>query len=463
MINNIEKNEIDHYLIPLKYKVRENQDVFVTFVEIFHKVKKQKYRDAFSSLIKKNGNNSLTTVDRARIEAVVNVYRLAQLRKEKKKNLGEKFEEEAIQKREWVTLQSSITNPIYAFQELYFEYSFKKKIVDIFGKDLAQSVEEIHRDGIITEVEKDYVVEKAAEMNISLSDINTRLLRYESESAPLESIVYEICKDGIVTDVEEKYLCEKAVQYGIRASALLPVIENVLSVIKKIQKSFENPNFYNCVQLLFLNNFFEKIGFESELINKLYCHVNGEANNLLSQHETTNFLKQVLIFVKRSFRGVDNHLSENLTAEKLFSMLGVTVPDISSIFVNNVNEVSDIVLETRLEQLFEQNVDRFHPIQTDDLGSTFTFGGEKFEFMTASDKNSPLFCFDVIGDKTIITVNKEHYFYKDTMYFKLLIITFVNNLKRNYADEHLVEEIQHLLNPPANIRINYLKPHYEVN
>ena len=97
------------------------------------------------------------------------------------------------------------------------------------------------------------------------------------------------------------------------------------------------------------------------------------------------------------------------------------------------------------------------------LESVFGFGGETYELSYCDDKNLPLFSYDSIGNKTLIKVNRNHYFYSNDLKFRLSIISIVANLRRNYASEDLIDDVQRVFDPPALLRVNYPQHQNEAN
>jgi len=459
------ENEIDFYLIPLKYKVKQYADVQLRFLEILPKIHSSKHKRVFLQLSEKINNGFLTKTDKRKVQAVVNIFELGQLKKKKKGQLASAYREEVLLKLEWICLQQALNDPINSFQGQFFEFYIHQQTKNIFGQQLASVIREVLRDGVITDVERDYICERAEELGHHIATVQNQLAEYESQNLAMFETIYDICKDGVITETEKKYLCQKAEEYKVKSSTLMLMVKKTLDLINGTQEAFKEDGFYESVLFLFLSQFFRKAGVEvpSNWFEKLYEYSCGKKTQLFDKEEKDDFIYKVKNFLENRFFGTST-FDDVKSIFDIFVLMGINPQDKSEMIrkVKSINK--NLIVDAKLESSLNRNV-----LMNDGLNSgekeqsVFIIGGEIYEFITVTDKNRPLFGFDVIGNKTIITINRDHYFHKDTRYFRLLIVTFVNNLKKNYASEDLVEEIQHLLNPPASVRINYKKPIYEIN
>lgn len=447
--------EVHKLLIPLKYKIRAHDHILNTFKKIVPTLNSSVQNDErVKALLLKIDSNTVLGTDKKIINGIVNKYDLIKLRNEKKNLFGEKYNSETILRKKWLILKNSLEAPVFTYQGIYFEYTVNKLMEEIFGKDLFDSIEEVLRDGVITTVEQEYILEKASEHNINGEAAYSLLNEYALQNPAFSRIIYEVCKDGIITNVEKQYLSEKATQYNLRESYVLETIERTVQTIKRIHHSFENPDFYQSVLVLFLLKFLGNFDNDIEelMLARTYQYIQDESK--LPTEDIVNGALQCarLALIQQSGLGGLVEVGLN-NIDQIFCALGVSRLDHESVLQPIKHRYKDLISKDSIGKLFERELDS-SPVNID-FKNPVKISGDWYEFERINDQNKPLFYFDIVGDKTIITINESHYFYKDTGYLKLLIITIIDNLKKNYANEDLVDEILYLLNPPAHIRLNY--------
>jgi len=121
-------------------------------------------------------------------------------------------------------------------------------------------IREVCRDNIVTEKERVYLEEKAAEYFINPDKLKTYLENPFLGHETFKIFIDQICEDGVVTDTELQYINEKAKQYNVPPLILEKMIsEGILRAQFSVELSQDN-NFYEIVLIyLFANTFNIKI------------------------------------------------------------------------------------------------------------------------------------------------------------------------------------------------------------
>lgn len=453
------KYEINPLLIPLKYRISRKGNVFnlfqkipniYTFLGFSQKDKKE--------LLEKINLNKLSKKDGVNIYSAVHNFLLDELKTKKKQFLENKYNEDVILNKKWIELKQSLKSPLYTFQNIYFKFIHDKQIVDHFGEELAEIVEEILRNDFITTNERKYLIEKAEELNVDNKKMNDLLDKYLDYNLAIKKTLYEICKDGMITEVEKKYLLEKTKEYGISKKRIISETEVIVDKIKRIHALFQNEDVYNTVLLLFLIRFLKPIDYEVNIsvLNKMNTWVDGSTEKIhFKKHK--NIKKHIILLINKisKIEIFNSELTDKISIDDILHNLGLISISHDKIIDNYCQNIYGTLPLADLKSYLDNIVEKEKRIINRD--NYFKVGSEEYEINLIDNSNYPLFSFDTIGNRTIISLNKAHYFYENNFQFKIEILSIVINLKKNYASEDLIDDIQHVFNPPALIKINYPK------
>lgn len=447
------ENDVHPLLVHLKYKISNNySNISKTINQLGEK--SEQYQEYYHKLDKAIHSKTITKERQLKAIAKLNIFLLECLKYDKKKLLKKDFAEEALVNHNWLNFQNSVSDPIYAFQDLYFDFIHNKSLVNHFGEDLSIVVEEVLRDDIISENEKYYLFEKAEEHGIPHVSMEGLLKDYFQTNPALKKLIYEICKDGKITEAEKNYLLEKTSQYKISDDKIITEIESILNTINKIRTLFANEHFYNLVILLYIGKFLDP--FDSASIEIVSQQIEKE-DSLLSHEFLFNTIEEIqprlteLIYIA-SDEGVAKNTITNI--QDIIKHLGIKIRLHTSIQHDLKAEPCELSIE-ELSELFSKSNKKSDSV--DESDNKYKFGSSIFAFNYVEDPNYPLFCYDSLGEKVVISINKSHYFYNESEAFKIWLISMVINLKKNYANEQLIEDIQHLFNPSAAIRLKFPK------
>ncbi len=456
-MNNI---EIHPLLLPYKYKIKTKGPLYSSLKDpLLNRAKLLEPVFRFADnlineeLLVRLNNDNLNMEDKYYLHALIYKYLLEELKKSKKFTLGDKYKEDAVLKEGWVRLKLGIDKPIYFFQDLYFQYLNSKIIYDTFNLEFASIIEEILRDEIVTEQEKLYIKEKAEDFQINQKIIDNFLEQYYNINPAFKKIVYEVCKDGVITEVEQGYLVEKSKQYLIPKDRIIDEINRALNLIKMIHHSFNNEDFYNTVNVLFLLQFISQNDLSDYYLLLETIHDAIQKSELRTLGSIQNqFLNIILSEINYSCIA-ENIIGTNTTVENVLTLLGlkyVSFDDIHERLLKyKVKEFDFDELNERLKQI-EQVKEVHKPVD-----NKFTIGNDHYEIEFIRGKEYPLFSYDTIGNRIIITINRDHFFFRNELKFMLSIISIVSNLRRHYDNEDLIDDIKQLFNPPALLRIKF--------
>ena len=449
------QKNINSLFIPFKYKIKAKVDISTVFRKIpeRHSLAESK-KDIFNNLLHKLNSGNLSEKDNKRIYSAAYSSLLNILKQEKKKILKNNYSEDAIISSNWIELYQSLNSPLYAFQDIYFQYIHSKIFVDLFGEDVYEMIEEILRDDFITKNEKEYLLEKAEEFGISNSKLSSILDEYFHFNPAIKKLLYEICKDGVITEAEKQYVIEKANQYQITKDRIIEEIELIVKTICKINELFKNPEFYELVLLIFIVKFIDPLN--KDIVNKILGNINSLilGKEQAIQLNKNDILNNVIILFN-SYSKIRILNKKSSTLNSIIDNLGLNIIQHYKI----VNKYCEKVHVNYSAESMIEVINTYSGISPNFIENNdyFQFGGENYQLNYVEDTNAPLFCFDTIGNQTIISINRSHYFYQDIVQLKIGILSMVINLKKNYASEELIEEVQHILNPPARIRLKFPK------
>lgn len=354
----------------------------------------------------------------------------------------------------WIELRKELKSPVYSFHDIFFSHTTEKDIASYIGSEMADVVIEIlSQDTPITEDVKNFIRDKANELNVPNERVDKFIKHYLSMHPAFRRLLIEVCKDGVITEDEQRILIEKAKQYGTSRERIIDEIGGIVSDVQKIRKSFREKSFYEIVIALFLMKFVNpNSDYYKHSKNRICGMVHATAQTIGNQ-EITSLSKHIVYSINRKTGQVVIQ-DDSLSIEKIVAKLKLGLMSHARVTADYCRNLTIAYSKDQLLELLKELDSRDARAEPDNNGH-FVIGSESYIFDYRQDKNLPLFSFDSLGDRTIIKVNKSHYFYSEDLRFKLNLISIVANLKKNYAHEDLLRDVQQLFDPPAMLRIRY--------
>jgi len=448
--------EVEPYLIPLKYRINQELTSLNKYPENARLPKERSIINKIFNL-KFKSKRELYTKEKI---GILYKKRLNEALKRENYNI-EDFVREA-----WQILRNRVSDPFSSYMEIYFDYIMKKDIVADFGSQLADIIEEVLRDHRITDMEKKYILEKAKEYGMDEEEIEGLLDKYSSNKfeTAFSKLIFEICKDGKITETEKYYLLEKATNCNVNIDRTRYIFINTIKIINKIKKAFENVEFYNWVLTLYLVQFIDAndVYIYQKIIKSLNSFVyegifkRSERQVIDVTRYCINKINRIIGFCvideeDNDFECVLNYLGIKIQNHQDFSKklvkfdINILIDDVNGLLLN---------LKEHLDKCsFKDHLDSYLSLNND----VFKIGQRIYQVSLMESQSESLFNYRIRGLEVTVFVNRHHYFFNDSPYFKKLIVSIVHNLICNHSYENLVDEVKMLIRPPAGILINYPK------
>lgn len=366
--------------------------------------------------------------------------------------LKDNYSPNVVLNLDWQELKECLLIPIYKFQEILFHFDYQKRMAKDVGVKFAQILEEVMRDGVLTKIELEYLTEKGIELGIESEKINSFLENGGAINLGFRKIIYEVCKDGVITDNEKEYIREKAQDYELKKELVEKELKEISNYLHCLHILFEKDLFYESIIYFFMHRFLIKdnnsenffLTDVSEMLTTNKYHKNFLASQkALFKKEITSFLNSYTS--SEEFNDCPIHTLASYLGLNIISYSEIKNEQIKSKAICDMKKIFSSIIP-------EDNIKEKHEIQNSE---TLIVGQDTYEFKYFNNPFYSLFDYNVVGALTIIEVNKSHYFYKEDLDFKLLLISMISNLKRNYANKELINEILYLLNPPSKIKIYF--------
>lgn len=151
---------------------------------------------------------------------------------------------------------------------------------------------EVCRDNLITDAEKEYVLEKASIIGgININEVELYLKNEFRNYPSFIVLIEEICEDGTITPLERKFIDEQAKLYRIPNKILDRLIEVGLFKVKVFNSLKTNANFRE-ITLIYL------IAYALNLGEEFLFSINNFVTNL---HDKNENLHELLIVYKNQF------------------------------------------------------------------------------------------------------------------------------------------------------------------
>ena len=216
-------------------------------------------------------------------------------------------------------------------------YFFKEKLIELSSgnKDLDYLIKTIVKDNIITEIEREFIIEKSLDLGFDQSDLKN-LKKFLGVNNPyLDRIINMILEDGVVTDKELEFIIEKVKENKIdkyQANTRFWVI----AFSKYFDKLIKIEGFDEIVKLIFLylefgfsdddndQYIFDCLNiFSSENFNEIITTAKKELSELLVIFiESKNSVNNIEKFIDDAFHEIkiDTSISDsNLVDPKKIS------------------------------------------------------------------------------------------------------------------------------------------------
>ena len=120
------------------------------------------------------------------------------------------------------------------------------------NKKFSHIVNEICRDNVVTEVERNYLFEKAEIHGVDKNKVELYINNEFRNCPSFVPLIDEICEDGIITDAEWEYINEKAKFYKIDATTLDKLIKIGLLRVNTLNLIKTNSHFRRIIVLYFI-------------------------------------------------------------------------------------------------------------------------------------------------------------------------------------------------------------------
>jgi hypothetical protein len=392
---------------------------------------------------------------------------LTKTRKRKAKTYEGDELENSIVRKEWSLLQSSTDNPLRCFKNSFFELSIDRYVRDHFGDKFSKHAEEVLRDNFITDLEKQFIIERGLEYGYEEKEIKEKIDSFLDNYNPaFRKIVLDICEDDVITDVEKKYLFEKAFSHNISSGYLKDELMKALGVTKTIHSSLLNGKHYGWILTFMLYRF-----CYPRFIDQQYLLAKNLFESLENNTYNDDFLKIISNTEKQiSFRlnqilGYDYYDSNTFNPYEYLKSIGIAVSFPENEFEDSElklqklsNTIDEIVLEYEHSKesgkisinIVESNL--FHNENSNDI---YEYSHRKFiiKYPPMND-NEPLFSFDVFGNEVHIHVNRASHIFSDNLIFKKILISIVENSITTATDSEFDVDVQNLFRAPYFLRKN---------
>jgi hypothetical protein len=313
------------------------------------------------------------------------LYRL--IYQHKTKNTKELEDSRAIQQ-----LKAQIADP--------FKYYFSLSNISIqhqsFREDSSEFdsiIREVCRDNIVTEKERAYLEEKAAEYFINPDKLKIYLDNPFLGHETFKIFIDQICEDGVVTDTELQYINEKAKQYNVPSHILEKMISAGILRSQFAEGLSLDDNFYEIVLIFLFANVYNIKTIQQKLSDLLIDQPdNKKVTNQLEIKKIDLFnLLQEAVLLKPELKTIHTHNPKNIF--ELYSVINIEILEFSNIRQTN-NTVKEPLDDIKMDC------------------ETYHLDGYTFVVETVKQDLAPLFWSKTEGLRQYIYVNETHPKYK---------------------------------------------------
>lgn len=204
---------------------------------------------------------------------------------------------------EFKILKASLGNPFYFFSKIIDPVKFNNNI-HFQSFEFQKIFDEVTRDNIITQTEKDYLIEKGVDFGVESKLIKKGLKEIDFKGYnSFKLLIDEICEDGIITEVERRYINEKAKQYNVDSHLLDQLITLGLKKVSFLKTHKKNNKFFRFIQHV-LVGIFLGISFKEDITrlddNNLEDYFDDEVKEL--RHQIVKVLNDIYFFEIDNFQ-----------------------------------------------------------------------------------------------------------------------------------------------------------------
>jgi hypothetical protein len=281
----------------------------------------------------------------------------------------------------WKMFHSARENPSKTFNDLLLSAGESYYFANI-PSDFIILVDEVLRDRVITDAEREFLDEKCAEFHVSRKDLDWILNTKRSLNTSLLVLIDQICSDHRITTAEFNLLSERAKQWNISQDELLNMTERSFHLHTRSEDLDKDPIFSNLVASFFVSQY---ILHDQPLSDLIFHSINQYFKSLKDQGTLE------LDYVQDKLRDA---LNKATLYEAFPTKMGL----------------ADMMLA--IENIDHRKItDAEEPLPTSKpTNPGILLNGLRYTFAETKNRYSPLFSHEMHGNTVIITMNHDHPF-----------------------------------------------------
>ena len=292
----------------------------------------------------------------------------------------------------WHIFSSALRNPISRHRQYLLSNSDFTDFPSI-DPQYIYLVQDVLRDGRITESEKVFLLEKANDYNISKHDRSRLINHIRTTNIPFIRLVDEICSDGIVTTNERALIEERARDCNIRPSQVQTFISLFLALHGLVLTEEPHAPGTMLVPAYFL-----------------YRYVLGQTDRA---RQALQYANQILSTMGATDNDNDNDNDEIIAL--CTQTVGAELRDSLSTHIGFPISKGPTDLSAILLQVGDLEIPGMPPTPTptppspeDEARPSIQYQGVTFHVELVSLRHLPLFSHDTRGADVFVSVNTEH-------------------------------------------------------
>ena len=220
-------------------------------------------------------------------------------------------------------LTRQFQNPFLHFFKLVDDL-IESKSFNSESPEFDRILREVCRNNVITQIEREFLEEKANEYFIDTQRLHAFLENPFVGHETFKRFIDQVCADGIITDSEKAYINEKSIEYNVPASTLEKMISNGLFQAHIKTSAINNHSFYEIATMYLIASAFNKNSITDSL-QWMIKEMSTEKDNDTALKE---FSEMIFKDLKNSF---DNSaISMSRTMSDLGFYLGCETPPINT-------------------------------------------------------------------------------------------------------------------------------------
>ena len=220
-------------------------------------------------------------------------------------------------------LTRQFQNPFLHFFKLVDDL-IESKSFNSESPEFDRILREVCRNNVITQIEREFLEEKANEYFIDTQRLHAFLENPFVGHETFKRFIDQVCADGIITNSEKAYINEKSIEYNVPASTLEKMISNGLFQAHIKTSAINNHSFYEIATMYLIASAFNKNSITDSL-QWMIKEMSTEKDNDTALKE---FSEMIFKDLKNSF---DNSaISMSRTMSDLGFYLGCETPPINT-------------------------------------------------------------------------------------------------------------------------------------